>query len=401
MSQTLRSIVITSACVLWAAAASAQAPASQSSSDDDINRQATTTFFGDTGIWFVPTGEVLPDGKWSASGYRRGTNYIQGYTNVGDFAATFAYGVKGHAEVFGSFLVDTRVDRDLRPLFGSEQDFAGIVSRYPKVNTSWTGNHVGDFYVGVKYNLISQLRQQRPAAIAVRAMLKFPTAGSDAGAGTGSVDGSFDLVVSREIARAVQLAGYAGYQIWGSPSGYDLPGGAFEWGVGSTYPSNKPLRVFGELNGNVLSSSTATITGPALIGTDGSFAPIISSTENLTRATGGITYQTENGFFAGVGLSWNVPREARLAGRRDADDDPFADYVDWQVRIGYHPGARKLATPVAQAAPPPPPAPPQAAPAPPPHDLSVKADCGACTVQAGRGIQVTATVTDSIGCAVT
>src|SRR5690348_16982676 len=80
-----------------AAAASAQTtttqqtpPPAQSSED---TRPATTTFYGDTGIWFVPTAEVLPRAKWSVSGYRRGTNFIQGYTNVGDFAGTFGIGV--------------------------------------------------------------------------------------------------------------------------------------------------------------------------------------------------------------------------------------------------------------------------------------------------------------------
>src|SRR5262245_33655422 len=63
---------------------------SQSSTSPTANdtRPATTTFFGDTGLWFVPTAEILPDGKWSVSGYRRGTNYIQGYSNVSDFAVT-------------------------------------------------------------------------------------------------------------------------------------------------------------------------------------------------------------------------------------------------------------------------------------------------------------------------
>ena len=64
-------------------------------------RPATTTFFGDTGLWFVPTGEVLDHGKWSVSGYRRGTNYIQGFSNVGDIAGTFAVGIKSRAEIFG------------------------------------------------------------------------------------------------------------------------------------------------------------------------------------------------------------------------------------------------------------------------------------------------------------
>ena len=90
------------------------------------------------GLWFVPTAEVLADGKWSASGYRRGTNWIQGYTNVADFAGTFAYGVKDRAEIFGSFLVDTRIDRDLRPLFVNDPAFGGVIDRYPRVNQYWT-----------------------------------------------------------------------------------------------------------------------------------------------------------------------------------------------------------------------------------------------------------------------
>ena len=39
--------------------------------DDEIEtRPGSTTWLGDTGLWFVPSGEILPDGKWSISGYR-------------------------------------------------------------------------------------------------------------------------------------------------------------------------------------------------------------------------------------------------------------------------------------------------------------------------------------------
>src|SRR3954468_15793205 len=120
MTKSLRPISITALCVLMAAGAPAQPstqPQAGSSQSTAETRPATTTFFGDTGLWFVPTAEVLAHGKWSASGYRRGTNYVQGFTNVGDFAGTVAYGIRGRAEIFGSFLVDTRIDRDLRPLF--------------------------------------------------------------------------------------------------------------------------------------------------------------------------------------------------------------------------------------------------------------------------------------------
>src|ERR1700730_5720854 len=128
---------------------SAQSQTSSNAAADGNTRPATTTFFGDTGLWFVPTAEVLPHGRWSVSGYRRGTNYIQGYTNVGDFAGTFAVGIKDRAEIFGSFLVDTRVDRDSYPIFFFDPAQGGIVDRYPRVNQHWTGDNLGDLYVGV------------------------------------------------------------------------------------------------------------------------------------------------------------------------------------------------------------------------------------------------------------
>src|ERR671937_2913429 len=122
MTTTLRCTGLAAAYLLWAAGAGAQPPSPPPappppSSPSSDTRPATTTFFGDTGLWFVPTGEILPHGKWSASAYRRGTNWIQGYTNVGDFAGTFAVGIKDRAEIFGSFLFDTRIDRDTKPLF--------------------------------------------------------------------------------------------------------------------------------------------------------------------------------------------------------------------------------------------------------------------------------------------
>src|SRR6266498_859825 len=113
-----------------AAGQSTTATQTPSSSTATETRAATTTFFGDTGLWFVPTGEVLPHGKWSVSGYRRGTNWVEGYTNVADFAGTFGVGIGGRAEIFGSFLVDTRIDRDVRPLFlVNNSAFGGIVDR--------------------------------------------------------------------------------------------------------------------------------------------------------------------------------------------------------------------------------------------------------------------------------
>src|SRR6266540_3890090 len=178
MTTSLRFAGFTVACALWAVVAGAQttpapgaAPQPPSSQSTDT-RPATATFFGDTGLWFVPTGEVLPHGKWSASVYRRGTNWVEGYTNVADFAGTFGVGIKNRAEIFGSFLVDTRIDRDVRPVFvPSHPEFGSFIDRYPRVHEYWTGDHVGDFYVGGKINFLSEARQN-PVALALRGLVK-------------------------------------------------------------------------------------------------------------------------------------------------------------------------------------------------------------------------------------
>jgi outer membrane protein OmpA-like peptidoglycan-associated protein len=353
-------------------------------------RPATTTFLGDTGLWFVPTAEVLAHGKWSASGYRRGTNYIQGFSNVGDFAGTFAYGIKDRAEVFGSFIVDTRVDRDLRPLFVSDAKVGGIIDRYPRMSDTWSGDNVGDFYVGAKVNLWSEATPKK-AALAVRGTIKLPTGDDAAGVSTGQTDFALDFIASKELRRMIELSGYGGYEWRGSPDDVEIPGGAFRWGAGAGYPSRGALRGTFELNGVIPSDDVATITGAPFVATDGSIAPLVSSTENITRATIGATWQKPNGFFVGGGVSWNLPMKSRDDFR--ADSDPFGDYLDWQIRIGFHPGVRTYVPPPppVTAAPPPPPVVPQNRPP------TVTAQCDPCSVQVGQTSNLTANGQDPDG----
>ena len=400
MTTTLRSTgfgLTVAACVLWAATAAAQTPPASSSTPPpvsaDTTRPATTTFFGDTGLWFVPTAEVLPDGKWSVSGYRRGTNYIQGFSNIGDFAGTFGFGIKDRAEVFGSFLVDTRIDRDLRPIFINDSTVGGIIDRYPGVTKGWTGNSLGDLYLGVKVNLLSEWRQNQ-AALAVRGMVKAPTGDKDNGVSTGKPDVAFDVIVSKDAQKKVDVSAYAGYEARGSTDGITGPGGALRWGAGAAFPSHSPLRGVFEVNGFKPSSDVATLSGASFVGFDGSRPPITSATENLTRATFALTWQNRKGFFLGGGVSWNVPMKDRSG--FNTDEDAIGDFVDWQIRIGYHPGVRVYV--------PPPPPEPTPVPTPPPaptHNLSVRAQCDPCTVEVGRTSTLTAVPQSSISCVVT
>jgi len=398
MIKPFRSLGFAAVCILYAAVAIAQTtPASSSpnaapAQSSDGARPATTTFFGDTGIYYVPIAETLPAGQWSVSGYRRSTNWVQGYTNVSDFAATFGVGLTERAELFGSFFADTRVARKIRPTFVKDPTFGGILDRYPFMNKGWTGDNVGDFYVGGKVSLFSEARQN-PAAVALRAMVKLPTADKAKGLGTGKLDFSLDAIVSKEAARLVDVSGFTGWEFRGNPDGISGPTGAFRWGAGVTFPSRHFLRIVGELDGAVPNKSTLTLTTPTpLPGLDLSQAPVSSTVQNFTRATLGLTLQTRRGFFAGAGVSWNLPQTARVAAY-NPEGDVIGDYYDLQVRVGFHPGAHTYVPP------PPPPTPEAPPPATPPQNRppTVRAQCDPCTVELGRTSTLTATGQDPDG----
>src|SRR5206468_12785841 len=186
-----------------------------------------------------------------------------------------------------------------------------------------------------KYNFWSEYRQN-PAALAVRAIVKVPTGKVDAGVSTGKPDLGLDLILSKEAAKKVEVSGFGGYEFRGSADGVDAPTGAFRWGTGLAFPSRNALRISGELNGFVPSKDSVTITGASIVGSDLTIAPLTSNTENITRATLGLTFQAKNGFFAGAGISWNVPSRSRNGAFTD-EPDVLGDYYDMQFRIGYHP----------------------------------------------------------------
>ena len=82
------------------------------SSGDVETRPATTTTNGDTGLWFVPTGEVLPSRKWSLSAYRVNFDRNQGFSDVSDWPVTFGVGAGNRAEFFGAWSLVRRIERD-------------------------------------------------------------------------------------------------------------------------------------------------------------------------------------------------------------------------------------------------------------------------------------------------
>jgi outer membrane protein OmpA-like peptidoglycan-associated protein len=355
-------------------------------------RPATTTINGDTGLWFVPTGEVLPAKKWSLSAYRVNFDRDQGFTDVSDWPLTIGVGLGDRAELFGAWTLVRRIDRDVRPLFVPSESIAGgVVNEHPFVRQGWSGNQLGDLWLGAKINLTSQWRQQ-PAAFALRGMVKLPTAKDDAeGVGTGKPDFALDAIVSKEVNARVEWSGYLGVMLRGDPSGVDLSNG-LRWGVGVGAPSRKSLRFTAELTGERYFSDSVTLTTP-VVAVDGTSSPLVTDLNSPVQATFALTWQGKNGVFAGAGIGWNLHMDSR-DNFFSSFENRTGDAAGWQFRLGYHPGVRVYVAP----APPPPPPPP---PAPPQHDLSVTAQCNPCTVEVGQPSTVTATAIDSIGCAVT
>jgi len=379
--------------------ASAQTPASAQQAPPPAaateTRPATTTFMGDTGLWYVPTAEVLPRKKWSMSAYRVNFDDNQGFTDVSNWPVTFGYGISDRAELFGSWVLVNRIDRDIRPLYlASIPAAGGFVPQHPLASEGWSGNQLGDLWIGLKWSLASEF-DQKPVAFALRPMIKLPTGDKDGGASTGKTDFVLDAVLSKELNQRVEVSGYGGFIFRGEPDAVETTNG-FRWGIGAGMPSRKSLRLTAELTGEFYSNDSLS-TKQQLLASDGSFLPN-GFTETVNSPVDfnlGLTWQGSNGFFAGLGWTYRFTVD-----KRDEFLSPYTngagDRMDIVGRIGYHPGVRIYVPP-----PPPPPPAPAPAPAPRAHDLSVRATCDPCTVEVGKTSTVTAIATDSTGCSVT
>ena len=215
MNRFVRGLLLSA---VMCALVSANVWAQDTSSPSQEVRPAITSFWGDTGLWFIPTGEVLKPGGWAFGAYRTELDFKQGSTDVAYYPGTLAIGAGPRTEIFAAVRAVTSINRDARPLFApANTPNSGVVNEYPFVREGWTGNNFGDAYVGTKVNLLSEHRRQ-PMAMALRGTVKLPTAGED-NVGTGQFDYFGDVILSKEINRAVELAGFGGLVFRGDPTG--------------------------------------------------------------------------------------------------------------------------------------------------------------------------------------
>ena len=357
------------------------ASASFAQGSNDQTRPGSSTTVGDTGLWFVPIAETLPKGKWSGGLQRVDINRSEGFVNVEDIGAMFAFGATDKVEVFGAFSrrgVDADLISPKLTSLGQPQDYL--------INSGWNDG-LGDIVVGAKFNLLSQVKNNG-AALAARVSVNLPTAGD--GMGTGKSAFMFDLIGSREFGKKVDLTSQVGLKLRMSPDGYALSNG-FTWGVGAGYPSRSNLKVIGEMSGEALFDLNQTFTGvqsattpPAKWGAD--------ATRDMFA---GLQYHMKNGFYLGAGVNYAA---SHLWDRKNFEtrepDNKGQDKWAYQLRLAYHPGVRNYVAPAPPAAAPPA-APPPVAPANRPP--TVKARCEPCTVQTGRTAIVIAEAQDPDG----
>jgi peptidoglycan-associated lipoprotein len=394
----VKSLLVLLPCAL----VSANVWAQDNTSREEV-RPAITSFWGDTGLWFVPTAEVLKPGGWAFGAYRTELDFKQGSTDVAYYPGTLAIGAGNRTEIFAAVRAVTSVNRDTRPLFApANTPIGGVVNEYPFVRESWTGNNFGDVYAGAKVNLLSEHRRQ-PIALALRGTVKLPTAGED-NVGTGQFDYFADGILSKEINRAVEIAGFGGVALRGDPTGLSLSDG-LRWGVGAAFGARSSLRFTAELHGELPFNDTVLVAPGTIVGVDGSLSPIVTQLDSRVNAAAGVTWQHPSGMLLGVGMNYRIGLEGQSS-------------VGLQLRVGFHSGVRIFSPP-----PPVPPAPRlvDAAPAPVPtreppapepeqpvsrplvvappvnRPPTVRAECDPCRVEVGQSVTLRATTQDPDG----
>jgi len=109
MNRFVRGLLVSA---IMCALVSANVWAQDTSSPSPEVRPAATSFWGDTGLWFIPTGEVLKPGGWAFGAYRTEMDFKQGSTDVAYYPGTLAIGAGPRTEVFAAVRVVTSIDRD-------------------------------------------------------------------------------------------------------------------------------------------------------------------------------------------------------------------------------------------------------------------------------------------------
>src|SRR5262249_52820090 len=161
-----------------------------------------------TGLFRLSSAYTLQKGGFALSFFR--DNYDRDPKGI-DFSihgVSLGYGATDRLEIFANIGLQNRVKANY--LFQT-----GFYNDLPFVDSGWQAGF-GDIKLGAKYKFLDDYHGD-PLGLAVRGLVKFPTADEKKGLGTGKTSFSFDLVASKQINYAVDLHASVGYEINGDP----------------------------------------------------------------------------------------------------------------------------------------------------------------------------------------
>jgi hypothetical protein len=282
---------------------------------------ATPTYEGTTGLFHMPTAYTLPKGRFSFSLFRDNLDRDPKDEDISIHGVSLGIGLSSRFEIYGNFGLQNRIDADA--LFQP-----GFVNDFPFVSTPWeTG--VGDLKLGAKFGFLNDYMGD-PVGLAIRGLVKIPTADEEQGLGTGKVSWGGDLIISKSIAEKLDIHGSVGFIKNGDPDGVEI-GDAFRWAVGLNLPACTWFQIQAEL-------MKTTYTG------DDDF----EQTNPLDLVVGPVLW-IRPGIFIRPALSWNLNFDDRglNSGSRS--------WTGRHISIGFHPGFACREIAVAVAVPPPPP----------------------------------------------
>src|SRR5262245_66600160 len=105
-------MLLTTIATLALAASHVSAQSNQTTPEE---RPAMASYWGDTGLWFLPTAEVVRPQGMSFSIYRSEFDFKQGRTDVEDWPVTAAVGIGRSLELSGAVRAVSRFGCDRRP----------------------------------------------------------------------------------------------------------------------------------------------------------------------------------------------------------------------------------------------------------------------------------------------
>ncbi len=307
---------------------------------------------GDTGLFRQSSAYTLPKGKFSFGLFRDYYDRDPMGVDLSIHGFNLSYGVSDKFQIFGNlgFQNRVRLNYAFEPGFNNEVPFG----------TEHWSTGFGDVKLGLKYAFLNDYLGDA-VGLALRGVVKLPTASDTDGLGTGKTSFAGDLVLSKTLNYGADLHASIGYEMNSDPDGIDLPN-AFRWGLGLNVPACKIFQFQAEVTGRAYGDSS----------------PKQTSTVDLIA---GPAVWFKQGWFLRPAISYALNYDGR--GR----DVSSAKKSGKQIAIGEPPG-----TPCCEGYTPPPPPPP-----PVNRPPTVSLDCVKDSVLAGETTPCNATAADPDG----